>query len=120
MADKQKYNEEYIEKKSIKRQIFDYICITVASLIYAIGVALFIDPSNLAPGGLTGIAIIVSSLSGMETGTLIFILNIPIVLVGFWKFGWKFMLSTFYCVVMTSVFTNSSVFPKSELVLTIT
>lgn len=42
----------------------------------------------------------------METGTLIFILNIPIVLVGFWKFGWKFMLSTFYCVVMTSVFTN--------------
>ena len=106
MADKQKYNEEYIEKKSIKRQIFDYICITVASLIYAIGVALFIDPSNLAPGGLTGLAIIVSRLSGMETGTLIFILNIPIVLVGFWKFGWKFMLSTFYCVVMTSVFTN--------------
>lgn len=106
MAGKQEFKEEYIEKKSIKRQVFDYICITIASLVYAVGVALFIDPSNLAPGGLTGIAIIVSRLSGIETGTLIFILNVPIVLVGFWKFGWKFMLSTFYCVVMTSVFTN--------------
>ncbi len=106
MAEKCEFKEEYIEKKSIRRQIFDYICITIASLVYAAGVALFIDPSNLAPGGLTGIAIIVSRLSGVETGTLIFILNVPIVLVGFWKFGWKFMLSTFYCVVMTSVFTN--------------
>ena len=106
MTGKCEFKEEYIEKKSIKRQFFDYICITIASFVYAVGVALFIDPSNLAPGGLTGIAIIVSRLSGIETGTLIFILNVPIVLVGFWKFGWKFMLSTFYCVVMTSVFTN--------------
>ena len=106
MADKQKCKEEYIEKKSVKRHIFDYICITIASFVYAVGVAMFIDPSNLAPGGLTGIAIIVSRLSGVETGTLIFILNVPIVLVGFLKFGWKFMISTFYCVVMTSFFTN--------------
>lgn len=98
--------EDYIEKKSIKRQMIDYICITIASFVYAVGIAMFIDPLNLAPGGLTGIAIIVSRLSGLETGTLIFVLNIPIILMGFWKFGWKFMLSTFYCVVMTSAFTN--------------
>lgn len=106
MANNVNYKDEYIEKKSIKRQILDYVCITVASFVYAVGVALFIDPSNLAPGGLTGIAIIVSRLSGVETGTLIFVLNVPIVLVGFWKFGWKFMFSTFYCVILTSVFTN--------------
>ena len=96
----------YVEKKSIKRQIFEYICITIASFFYAAGVSLFIDPSNLAPGGLTGIAIIVGRLSGMETGTLIFMLNIPIILLGFWKFGGKFMVSTFYCVMATSFFTN--------------
>lgn len=106
MSEKKNNREEYVEKKSIRRQIFEYICITAASFVYAVGVALFIDPSNLAPGGLTGIAIIVSRLTGVETGTLIFILNIPIVLIGFWKFGWKFMVSTFYCVIATSVFTN--------------
>ncbi len=106
MSEKKNNREEYVEKKSIRRQIFEYICITAASFVYAVGVALFIDPSNLAPGGLTGIAIIVSRLTGVETGTLIFILNIPIVLIGFWKFGWKFMVSTFYCIIATSVFTN--------------
>jgi len=97
---------DYIEKKAIKRRILDYVSITIAAMIYAVGVALFIDPANLAPGGLTGIAIIVSRLSGLETGTLIFVLNVPIMLLGLWKFGWRFMLSTLYCVVLTSFFTN--------------
>ncbi len=101
-----KPKEEYIEKKTIKRRILDYVYITVAAIIYATGVSMFIDPANLAPGGLTGIAIIVSHLSGMETGTLIFILNVPIMLLGLWKFGWRFMLSTLYCVILTSFFTN--------------
>lgn len=98
--------EEYIEKKTVKRRILDYVCMTIASFIYAIGVALFIDPGNMAPGGLTGISIIVSRLTGVETGTLFFVLNIPIVLLGLWKFGWRFMLSTFYCVFACSFFTN--------------
>lgn len=106
MEVEKKDKEEYIEKKTVKRRILDYIVMTLASLIYAVGVASFIDPSNLAPGGLTGIAIIVNRYTGLETGTLIFVLNIPIVLIGFWKFGWRFMVSTFYCVVLTSVFTN--------------
>lgn len=75
-------------------------------MIYAAGVSLFIDPANLAPGGLTGIAIITSHLTGLETGTLIFVLNVPIMLLGLWKFGLRFMVSTLYCVALTSVFTN--------------
>ena len=101
-----RYKEEYIERKTIKRKILDYFFITIFSFVYAAGVALFIDPNNMAPGGITGIAIIISRVSGVGTGTLIFLLNIPIVLVGFWKFGWRFMISTFYCIFATSFFTN--------------
>jgi len=104
--DHMQLKQEYEGKKTIKRQISDYAAITIATVIYAAGVSLFIDPASLAPGGLTGIAIIVSHLSGIETGTLIFLLNVPIMLLGLWKFGWKFMLSTLYCVLLTSVFTN--------------
>ena len=104
--DQIKFKEDYIEKKTTKRRILDYISITIAAVIYAVGVALFIDPANLAPGGLTGIAIIVGHISGLETGTLIFVLNVPIMLLGLWKFGWRFMLSTLYCVALTSFFTN--------------
>lgn len=104
--EKLKDMEEFVEKKTVKRKVFDYIFMTAACFIYAVGVALFIDSSDLAPGGITGIAIIFNRLSNISTGTLIFLLNIPIVLLGFWKFGWRFMISTFYCVLATSFFTN--------------
>lgn len=94
------------ESKSIKRHILDYGIIALAAILYAVGVSLFLDPNNLASGGITGIAIILNRITGLETGTLYLILNIPIVLLGLWKFGWKFMISTAYAILLTSAFTN--------------
>lgn len=34
------------------------------------------------------------------------LINIPILLIGIWKFGLRFILSTIYCTAMTSLFTN--------------
>ena len=60
----------------------------------------------MAPGGVTGIAIILSRIVPLETGTLILLINIPIILLGMWKFGIRFIISTFYAIAMTSLFTN--------------
>ena len=46
------------------------------------------------------------SLFGIETGTWMLLINIPILLIGIWKFGLRFILSTIYCTAMTSLFTN--------------
>ncbi len=97
---------ELIQRKTWKRQVLDYVVITGASFLYALAVALFLDPNSLAPGGVTGIAIILNRLTSVETGTWILLLNIPILALGIWKFGVKFLLSTLYCTVMISVFTN--------------
>lgn len=94
------------EKKSIGRRIGDYIVITLAAFLYSVSVSLFLDPNSLAPGGVTGISIILNRVLGVPTGTWIFIINIPILIAGTWKFGWKFILSTLYCTMLTSVFTN--------------
>lgn len=96
----------HVEKKTLKQKIFDYVMITAASVIYAAGISLFLDPNNLAPGGLSGICIIGNRLTGIGTGTLIFILNIPLILLAVWKFGWKFMVSTAYTITLVSVFTD--------------
>ena len=93
-------------KKTGIRMTRDLVMIFVASWIYAAGISLFLDPNNLAPGGVTGIAVILNRLSGIETGTLYFLLNIPIVLLGIWKFGWRFIMKTAYAIFLTSVFTN--------------
>lgn len=95
-----------LQKKTPVQKIKDYIVITISAIIYAAGVSLFLDPNLLAPGGVTGIAIILNRITGVETGTWILGLNIPILLLGAWKFGGKFILSTIYCTVLTSAATN--------------
>lgn len=96
----------YIEKKTLLRRVGDYLLMTVAAAIYSAGVSLFLDPNSLAPGGVTGISVILNRLTSLETGTWILLLNIPILAVGMWKFGFRFILSTMYCTALTSLFTN--------------
>ncbi len=95
-----------IKKNPILERTFNYLMITIAAFIYGIAISLFLDPNDLAPGGVTGIAILVNRLIPIETGTLIFLINIPILLFGLWQFGIRFIISTVYCTVMTSFFTN--------------
>lgn len=83
-----------------------YLWITFFSVLYACGIALFLDPNHLAPGGVTGIAIILNTLIDIGTGTWVFVINIPILLVGWKKFGGKFMISTVYSIAVVSVATN--------------
>lgn len=89
--------------------IIRYICITLVAAIYAAGISLFLNPNQLAPGGISGIAIILKEIFPMlpGVGMLIFILNIPIMLLGAWKFGVKFILSTVYTLVVSSVMIDA-------------
>ena len=93
-------------RKGAKRSMEEYAVITAASFVYALAVGLFLDPNSLAPGGVTGIAIILNRLSGLETGTWILIINLPILALGAWRFGFRFIVSTLYCTALTSFFTN--------------
>ena len=90
----------------MEKVIKKYAVITVTALLNAVAISLFIDPNNLVPGGVTGIAIIISRFLPVETGTLIFIFNIPILLFAIWQFGIKFTISTIYAITLISAFTN--------------
>ncbi|MCI8936729.1 MAG: YitT family protein [Lachnospiraceae bacterium] len=89
-----------------------YLVITIAAVLFGAGISLFIDPNNLAPGGVSGLSIILSRLVPIETGTLFLLLNIPIIVLGIWKFGWKFIFSTLYAIFVSSTATNA--FQKME------
>ena len=102
---KEKKNKK-ITKKSKTEWLKKYIIITTAAFIYAAGVSLFVDPNNMAPGGVTGISVILSRIIPLSTGTLILLLNIPIFVYAIWKFGLRFTISTIYATALISVFTN--------------
>ncbi len=86
--------------------IRSYLVFTLAAFLYAAAIALFLDPNSLAPGGVSGISILLNRTTGLPTGTWILLINIPILAVGAWKFGLRFILSTVYSTVMMSFFTN--------------
>lgn len=80
--------------------------IFIFSIVYACAIALFLDPNNLAPGGLTGIAIILAAVTKIPTGTWVFILNIPILIIAWRKYGFKFSALTFYSLSTIAISTN--------------
>ncbi|MDE5863302.1 MAG: YitT family protein [Lachnospiraceae bacterium] len=98
--------------KSLKSTVKKILVILLGTCIYSAGVGLFLDPNELAPGGVVGLSVVLSHSVGGATGSWYFILNIPIILLGWWKFGGKFIIYSFYAISLNSIFTNMfSVFP---------
>lgn len=93
-------------KNKAMTEMKNLMMILTGSIIYAVGLGLFLDPNQLAPGGVSGIAVILNRIVDIETGTLYFLLNVPIMLLGVWKFGIHFIAKTALSIVLTSVFTN--------------
>jgi len=81
-----------------------FLLITLGCIVYSCGIALFLDPGRMIPGGVSGIAIGVSHLTDkISTGNVILMINIPLLLLGLWKFGKSFLFSTVYATVFSSI-----------------
>lgn len=81
--------------------------LTTATFISAVSVILFLVPSDIAPGGVAGIAIILSELFGSPIGIVTLILNVPIMVFGFYTLGgWRVMGGTVYFIVLFSLATD--------------
>lgn len=95
-----------MKKESVFEFLKDIGADIIGSVVFAIGVTVFTTPNNIAPGGVTGIATIFHSVTGMQMGTLTFLLNIPLILLGLFIIGKRFTMSTFRTLLILSVTTN--------------
>lgn len=68
--------------------------IILGALLMAIGLELFLVPNQVLDGGIVGISIILSYLTGWKLGVFIFVLNIPFFFIGYKQIGKTFALST--------------------------
>ena len=92
--------------KRIKRILKNYLLITLVSVLYGAGTSLFLSPNDLVPGGITGVAMILNRYIPLSVGSIFLTINIPIIAVAFYKFGFKFIISTFYTICCVSFFTD--------------
>ena len=65
----------------------------LGSFVYAVAVEIFLSPLKISPGGITGIAAAINYATKFPTGTLILIINIPIILFALVKFGKVFIVT---------------------------
>ncbi|PRZ12494.1 uncharacterized membrane-anchored protein YitT (DUF2179 family) [Laceyella sediminis] len=88
--------------KSLKRITF----ILLGAILVAVALEIFLVPNDVIDGGIVGVSIIVSHLSGLNLGVLLFVLNLPFFFIGYKQIGKTFALSTLLGVIVMSVGTN--------------
>lgn len=104
--------------------VVDLIFVVIGSIMYAISIHSFTSPNQIAPGGITGIATLSNVLFGLPIGTVVLVLNIPIIIVGFMHVGKRFMIKTLVSIATFTIFTdyilvNSPEFSEDRLLASI-
>lgn len=92
--------------KNKKTLLLQLLFMTVGCVLYGAGISLFLNPNDLAPGGLSGISVMLSRFVPLDVGMLIIIMNVPLFIVAFVKFGREFTVMTLFGTVLLSVFTD--------------
>lgn len=104
-------NEEN-EKKGSRRRVgsiaLDVFLCMLGTFMYAAGVVLFINPLKFVPGGVTTLAILINYLVPvLPIGMLVFLINVPLFIMSWKAFGWKFIGKTVGCSALLSIFIDA-------------
>ena len=86
----------------IRKMIF----LTIGAFIAAAAIEGFLLPNNIIDGGVIGISMIATYLTKINLGLLVVLINFPFICLAFTKMGKKFVLQTFYAIIMFSVALN--------------
>lgn len=109
----------------MKTYIKDYIFLTLGALIYAFAIEGFLVPSKIIDGGVTGISMILNTLTNQPLGLFIVAINLPFIILALKKLGMRFVIATFYSIlafaggvtVFGQLFHGHAVIPDLELFL---
>lgn len=106
-----------MKRKQLFSFLIDLLFYIAGGMIYSVAVLLFLTENEISPGGLTGIATILNYLFSLPIGTVVFILNIPLLAAGFIKFGGVFIAKTAVATaVMSLTLDISGIFmPKMKI-----
>lgn len=90
-------------KKKVLKTTFDMLYFVVGAIIYSVAVNMFLSSNGISPGGFTGVAAIINYLTKIPTGFLLFVLNVPVLILGLIKMGGMFVFKTSFVTVIMSI-----------------
>ena len=94
---------EKIKKAVLREQFLAWLQIVIGCIIGAAAYPTFLDPGKIAPGGLTGVAMIMKHLWGWDIGITSLILNIPLFVIGYRAMGKVFAFRSLAATILFSL-----------------
>lgn len=94
-------------KKLFKSLFYDIS----GGLLYGAGIVCFFNSSSIAPGGVSGISIMLNFLFGVPIGITGFLINLPIIVVGYLTLGKTMITKTLKTLLVTTIIIDCVVTP---------
>ena len=96
--------KKWITNFNFRKALIDYCLLTVGSIILAINFDIFLAPFNIAPGGVSGMAIILHEFTGWLPGLTMLVLTLPMLILGFYCLGrFRFLIRASYVTLIYSL-----------------
>jgi len=92
-------------RNHILYQVFEYLVLTVAVVLYCAGWGLFMIPNGMSSGGLTGLCTVIQYATGgkLTVGVMYAVINAILLIAAFLVMGGRFGIKTIYCIILISV-----------------
>ena len=106
-----KFEKEFVTFLFAMKFLKDFIYNIAGAFLIAVGIYSFSEKINVAPGGVSGIAIMVKYLTGLPVGGVSLLINIPLLIIAYKFMGKQFTVKTIYAILIYAVVIASIVTP---------
>lgn len=95
----------------VGREWRNLLLLALGAAVQAFGYAAFQVPWHIAAGGIGGLSLVVNHFTAWPVGTLYFLLNVPLFVLGFFNLGrWQFLAKTLSAVALFALLTDFFVY----------
>ena len=91
-------------KQPARTWALDILLFTAGCALIAAGLVLFTIPNNIAPGGVSGLATALAYISPVSVGIWTLLLNVPLIILAWWKLGFRPLAKTILTTLLLSGF----------------
>ena len=110
-----------LKKIDWKNLILDFVMILLGSVFYAVAIGAFSDPHHIAPGGLTGVAILLNYIfEWIPIGVATIVMNVPLIIAAWFVLSKSLAIRTMWGIVLSSVMVDlldpwlKNIYPADE------
>lgn len=94
-------------RTKVQETVQRYALLTTAALFMSLSYVMFQVPHNLSAGGLGGLSLVMSHYTGLTPGFSFWMMNIPMIILGFFTLGrWQFLARTLYVATLFPFLTD--------------